>query len=238
MKIRFITNLCFELTFADGRRLLTDPWFAEGAFYGSWHNFPPVPTELKEVIVGNYYHWIYISHLHPDHCDKKTLAQFPKNTKIVIGKFPHNHLRRVIEGLGFTNILEISFRKKCDLDGLNIVMFDDFASSNTGVISNVQYTLDTSFLIQDIDGEKIFNCVDNPIRLVDADAIFTEHGNVDVAILPLGGASSYPHAFYCYSKRRNCRKRPIKRQQLFKNLLTSRKPYKPKQLFPQLAITF
>ena len=50
---------------------------------------------------------LYISHLHCDHFDPKTLGKYKnKNTKIIIKKFKSKRLKNKIKNLGFKNIIE------------------------------------------------------------------------------------------------------------------------------------
>ena len=30
-------------------KLLTDPWYVDGEFYGTWYNYPPCTVNLKEL---------------------------------------------------------------------------------------------------------------------------------------------------------------------------------------------
>lgn len=47
MKIEFIANASFLITFKNGKTLLTDPWFENSCFYGAWHNWPPLVDKEK-----------------------------------------------------------------------------------------------------------------------------------------------------------------------------------------------
>lgn len=47
MKIEFIANASFLITFKNGKTLLTDPWFENSCFYGAWRNWPPLVDKEK-----------------------------------------------------------------------------------------------------------------------------------------------------------------------------------------------
>ena len=58
-----------------GEKILCDPWFVDGCYYGSWHHYPKFEFNEKEFDDVDY---IYISHIHPDHFDIKTLQKLKK----------------------------------------------------------------------------------------------------------------------------------------------------------------
>jgi len=69
-------------------KLLTDPWLTDGIYYGSWSHYPyyDLKKNLKEI---NSYDAIYISHIHEDHCDDKTLSLIRKDIPIYIHSFDY-----------------------------------------------------------------------------------------------------------------------------------------------------
>lgn len=192
VKVEYVANAGFVLTLSDGRVLLTDPWMSDGAYYGSWYNYPPLSDELRERYTSLRPDWIYISHLHPDHLDTKTLRQYPLDTPVVIGLLPHRHLHRSISQLGFTRIVELPLDEPTDVDGIEMTVLDQFA---TAPGDEVDYVIDTSLVVRDSDGTLLLNVVDNPMTLQAARGVVAQFGHPDVAILPYSGASFYPHAF-------------------------------------------
>jgi L-ascorbate metabolism protein UlaG (beta-lactamase superfamily) len=103
------------------RYLLLDPWHTRPAF-GSWlpnfHQYvnPTYIAALGEKLT------ILISHAHDDHCDDELLALFDKKTRIVTAKFHSGSVRRRLEALGFTNILECP-EEGIELESLQINSF-------------------------------------------------------------------------------------------------------------------
>ena len=83
-------------------KLLTDPWYVDGEFYGTWYNYPPCTVNLKELenIDG-----IYISHIHPDHYDpiflRKLIARYG-DVKILIPDHNPNYLLFKSKSDGFS----------------------------------------------------------------------------------------------------------------------------------------
>ena len=207
MKIEGITNASAVITLSNHRTLLFDPWYSDGISYGSWYNFPPLanPERYKELRPD----YLYISHIHQDHLDPETLVHYPKDTEIWIGRLPQDHLERAIRALGFDNLRIFPLEEPTDHDGLTVTVFGDFAPTSLGVSEAVNYALDTSILIRDVDGTQLFNVNDNTIQVADAERIADRFGSPDVSLIPASGASLYPHAFPMYSREE---KRQLARQ--------------------------
>jgi UDP-MurNAc hydroxylase len=79
-------------------KVLCDPWLIDGEYYGSWYHYPPFEFNPDEFANVDY---IYITHIHPDHFSKKTLARLNKNIPVIIHKYESEFLRGNIERLGF-----------------------------------------------------------------------------------------------------------------------------------------
>lgn len=55
--------------------------------------------------------YIYINHVHPDHCSPKTLSKLNKKIPVLIHKFPNKFLKNIIEKLGF-DVIELENNKR------------------------------------------------------------------------------------------------------------------------------
>ncbi len=66
-----------------GKRILFDPWLDEGIFHGAWHHYPPVNLENGILGLGRF-DYIFISHIHEDHCSLGTLQLLNKDAEIVL----------------------------------------------------------------------------------------------------------------------------------------------------------
>jgi L-ascorbate metabolism protein UlaG (beta-lactamase superfamily) len=214
MRAEFISNAGFVLTLRDGRVLVTDPWVSGGAYYGSWFNYPPVSDDLLERYASLRPDWIYVSHVHPDHLDPKTLRQYPPDTPILIGRLPHRHLHRSVSQLGFTRIVELELGEPTEVDGVEVTILNQFATAGGGYEDEVNYAIDTSLVVRDGDGTTLLNVVDNPITLQAAQEVVAQFGRPDVAILPYSGASLYPHAFAYSDEDKDERTRRLREQKL------------------------
>ena len=75
---------------SNGISILCDPWLIDGIYYGSWCNFPPIP--VKDLDFDNI-DYIYLSHIHPDHFDPKTMALLSKDIPVLIHRYHQNFLK-------------------------------------------------------------------------------------------------------------------------------------------------
>ena len=49
MKIKYMSSASVLIQDEDSS-ILTDPWFIDGEFYGSWHNYPPCTIKFDELV--------------------------------------------------------------------------------------------------------------------------------------------------------------------------------------------
>ena len=112
MKIKLYRSSTVGIT-TSSTTILTDPWLVDGAYYGSWSHFPPFDLE-KNIQEINSYKAIYISHIHPDHCSKKTIQKMDKSIPVFIHKFHNNFLKLTIERMGF-KVIEVENGKKTQI---------------------------------------------------------------------------------------------------------------------------
>ncbi len=96
IKVTYYYSACVGISTAEVS-ILCDPWFTEGAFDGSWFQYPKLENPIDKI---GEYDYIYISHLHSDHYDPEFLldylACYP-DTKVVIGDFQPNYLAKMMD---------------------------------------------------------------------------------------------------------------------------------------------
>jgi L-ascorbate metabolism protein UlaG (beta-lactamase superfamily) len=199
MRIEFITNASAIFHFANGKRLLTDPWYSDGIYLGTLFNFPPLTRSQRSQYLGSAPDYIYISHFHGDHLDPASLSHFSKDTPVLIGEFATPALKGAVRSCGFTDIRELPFRQVVTIDGFKVVIFPQFAPSGDDAGGDDYLPVDTSILVEDVDGASAFFAVDNPMQVQDAVEMRERFGEVDAALLPYSGASVYPWAYRMYS---------------------------------------
>src|SRR5688572_30207174 len=86
MDIQFFGHNCF-IVGNETAQIVIDPWLTEnGAFYGSWFQWPVnhalVPVLIEKIARKRTY--IYISHEHQDHFDIDTLKNLQKHCPDVL----------------------------------------------------------------------------------------------------------------------------------------------------------
>lgn len=193
MKIKFFTNAMMEIS-SEHFRLLCDPWCIPGAFDGSWWHWPPLRTKPEDLV--DYTH-LYISHIHPDHCDLATLRRLPNKTVpvIILKREGETFLRRKIASCGFNNFIEVPNGHSVDVGGLFVAtMYEAFSKSVFVPDAEVPNVIDSSLVVS--DGEtKVFNANDNVPTPEACVRIKEEHKHFHVVLLPYGGIGPYPSSY-------------------------------------------
>ena len=80
MKVTFVADSTFIFEHA-GLRILTDPWIGTTIYGGAWRQFPPPVIKPSDVGRLDY---IFISHIHEDHCDPQTIAALDRNAIVLL----------------------------------------------------------------------------------------------------------------------------------------------------------
>ena len=182
MKVIHYGNACFSL-FHHGIHILCDPWLEGPAVAGGWEKFPPSQTRVKDLPKIDY---IYISHIHSDHCEYHTLQKLDKAIPIIILDRKPNFLEKMLRGVGFENMLLLPERKKTLIaPGLHA---ETFGAEVDHISSNI---IDSSILF-DFGDYIALNCNDNtPVESFCQD-VAARYNKIDLAFLPSAGGSGYP----------------------------------------------
>ncbi|HLY37274.1 MAG TPA: MBL fold metallo-hydrolase [Candidatus Binatia bacterium] len=99
---------------AGGRTLLTDPWLVDPLGSNSASHFPPLVHDPARLAAET--DAIYVSHVHPDHFHRPSLALFPRTTPIYIGGYRRKTFRDELRRLGFP-VVEVPFDVPARIDG-------------------------------------------------------------------------------------------------------------------------
>jgi UDP-MurNAc hydroxylase len=181
MKITFLghAGLYIETKTAS---VLCDPWF-NSAFMGSWYPFP-ANDGIEPNTIGNP-DFLYISHQHQDHLDRKFLTDHvSKKTRVLLPEFPLGHFRTLLEDCGFRNFETIKNNEPTRIDGLD-VMIAAVTSPSDGPIGDSGLALG--------DGETlVFN--QNDCHPQDLKAL-QSLGTFDGHFLQFSGAIWYPFVY-------------------------------------------
>jgi UDP-MurNAc hydroxylase len=167
--------------------ILCDPW-VNPAYFASWFPFPD-NTGLDWDALGDV-DYLYVSHLHKDHFDPKTLVDHVnKDATVLLPDYPVPDLRRELEKLGFTKFFETEDSVKHTVSGPKgdlDVMIIALRAPADGPIG------DSGLVVS--DGETTcFNM--NDARPVDMDVLHDAFGKVDIHLLQYSGAIWYPMVY-------------------------------------------
>ena len=201
MKIKHLASAT-NIISTDSAKILTDPWLEDGEYYGSWFHYPPITPDYDEI---NSVDAIYISHIHPDHFSRLTLAKIDKSIPILIHKYAFPFLKINIEKLGF-NVVEVEHGQGCEIGDITIQIYAadncdpsqcyKFFGCGLSEVKMGSTTIDTMAIIT--DGNKtILNVNDCPYKLSEKtlDVILEEHDDIDLLLTGYSGASSYPQCW-------------------------------------------
>ena len=190
MELEFISNTgCFLEH--NGIVIGMDIWLTQGAFEGSWFHFPPL---RKTKYTEKNCHYIYISHIHPDHFDMKALSNCEKNTTFIVPNYFNNLLEKKIKNFGFKNIISLGKNESCTLAcGAKIKLFGQFVN-NLHADANFGNMIDSSIVLE-WAGKTLLNCNDNYLDKKSAFAIKEEFQKIDLALMPHSASGPYPASF-------------------------------------------
>lgn len=170
-----------------GFRILTDPWFTDGAYDGTWYQFPKIsPFDFI-----NKPDLIYISHIHPDHYDAKFLKE-------LISKF--GDIPILIPDLSPNYLL---FKGKSD--GLNLKPTNHFKNEKVEIFIEVNDTgsasdIDSALVVKDLQTEHVLlnlnDCIYNQLHVNKLQNIIDGLSkNIDLLALGYTGAGNYPQTY-------------------------------------------
>jgi len=202
MKITYISSSTIILE-NNNHKILMDPWFVDGEYYGSWCHYPKLNIDIDLINSCNY---IYISHIHPDHFSRKSLELVNKNIPILILNYSSKFLKFNIEKLGF-RVIELNHNE-------DFIIYDDFkirilAADNCNPelcgkffgCSNVENSYQTT----QIDSLAVFHSLENVVLNVNdcpfelsektLSLIKKDFEKVDLLLVGYAGAGPFPQCF-------------------------------------------
>lgn len=174
--IRHLGHAGFTVTWG-GARLLIDPWFNPG-FLESWFPWPDNRGLIREA----WGDWLYVSHAHEDHFDRRFLTGLDKTVRVVVPRFPSRQMERELRALGFTRLISLGHGEQHQVvPGFTVTMLTDPGKED-------------SALLVDAGGFRFLDSNDCELPAGQWP------GGVDVLACQYSGASWYPHC-YAYPPR-------------------------------------
>jgi len=170
-----------------GKRMLFDPWMNEGILHGSWFHWPRLNVALSEIGRLDY---IYISHIHEDHCAPGTIKHLNRDAEIIImDREPEipNFVKR------FLKINRFDFKKvhlirtqtpTAIAPGLTV----DMVTADPAPEYN--YQIDSGLILK-WGGKTLYNANDCAPYPGSINCIKKTYGTLDLALLPYAGGSGY-----------------------------------------------
>jgi UDP-MurNAc hydroxylase len=185
MKVTLIADSCFLFEY-QGVRILTDPWIGTPAYDGAWLQFPQPVINAKEVGRLDY---IFISHIHEDHCDLKTLLYLDRSAKIVLMDRHPNLVENFLHyhNLSFGEVIKLRPRQLWEVTPS---LFFEVVEADPA--HDLNHLIDSSLIIH-FDGKAVYFANDNPPYPALDD--YLSRYQFDLALLPPVGGSGYPACY-------------------------------------------
>lgn len=182
MKLKYIYSACVVIETPDCR-ICCDPWFTQGAYDGSWFQYPRLEDPITAIGRIDY---VYVSHIHPDHYDvqflKSLLLSNPDCVVIVGSENQHFLVSKMLRD-GFTPV-SIS---RLSVGETEIGIFPNFAYG--------EMDIDSALVVKagNLSVVNMNDCAfdENQVKRIRE---FCE-GNPDLACLPYAGAGPYPQMY-------------------------------------------
>ncbi|HHY09545.1 MAG TPA: metal-dependent hydrolase [Firmicutes bacterium] len=166
-KIKWLGHAAFEITTAQEKRILIDPWISGN---------PLAPVNAGELERPDL---ILITHDHHDHYGSD-LPKFLKNGQGILAAQPEVVAKAKEDGISADNIVNggsgMNIGGTVEIDGIKVTMTQAVHSSDVGTPAGFIITLE--------DGKVIYHAGDTGI--FSAMELFAELYSIDVALLPIG----------------------------------------------------
>jgi UDP-MurNAc hydroxylase len=174
----------------EGVRILFDPWLDDGIFHGAWYHYPPLAASLEDI---GHVDYIYISHIHEDHCSAETIRYLNRDAEIILMDRNPNFVARFLETNGFKFKVVHLIKPRAEKEirpGLSVGMLEADPSND------MAYLIDSALFVR-WDGFTVFNANDCQTYEEGLKYVREKYGKPDLALLPYSGGSGYPS---CYAQ--------------------------------------
>lgn len=240
MRIQYISSAC-TLIENEGIRILCDPWLTEGIYYGSWYHYPLPALTTKDFQDVDY---IYITHIHPDHCDVESLKQFPKSIPILIHDYEEKFLFNLLKRVGFERIIEVLHHQPyyfSDDFKVEILAADNCDPTKCGrwfgchlQEAPTKTTQIDSLAVFSGGGHVVVNTNDCPFELAKevCKYITAKYSSIDFLLVGYSGAGPYPQCMINYSDEEKLTRAAAKKQSFLDQAIHYIETLQPKFFLP------
>jgi UDP-MurNAc hydroxylase len=188
----------------EGVKCLCDPWFTDGIYMGSWYHVPRLEARPEDFADVDF---IYISHVHPDHCDIEALKRLPKTATVLIAPYAERFLATMLRGRGY-KVRELQpgqpfymgdafFIEIMAADACNPQLCGQWIGCQLpGAVPGLSYQIDSLAWFQ--GGKRsILNTNDCPFGLARQGLLelMSRRGKPDMLLVGYSGASCWPQCF-------------------------------------------
>ncbi len=226
MKFEFISNACGIFYGSKKTKILCDPWVVNKVFEGSWFNYPPLKTKIKDLQKVDA---IYLSHIHPDHYDERNF-DFPKEVPIIILDEGPNFLKKNLIKKGYNNFIEIKNNETKSFKEFELTLYKPFTKHiyEESLLGNL---IDSALVVKEDDIVAI-NFNDNTPDAKACVELNKKFGTINLALMNYNAAGPYPSCFDNLSEnnKKNEHDRILKRN--FDHLCETIPLLKPKAVMP------
>jgi len=203
MRTVFYGHACLKLDTAAGS-VLMDPWFSrEGAFYGSWFQYPENAPLLEAALAGTGA--ICVSHNHADHLDPAVLALACARDQALRIHIPRYRTGWLVDRLAriaapiLDRFIEHEPWEPFEAGGASVFFVPEDAPSAVD-----------SAIVASAGGESVVDLNDSHLSADQLRRIRARLGRVDLLALQCSGASEFP---ICYDYPLETRRALARRKQ-------------------------
>lgn len=185
-----ITNLGGATAIVEhrGKRMLFDPWLDDGIFHGSWFHWPPVTVKPADL---GHIDYVYISHIHEDHCSAGTIRHINRDAEIIIMDRQPNFVANFLRANGFdfakVHLIPPRHGKQITED-----LFVDMVEADPA--NEMAFMIDSSLVLR-WGARTLFNANDCQPHEGGLRYLRDTYPKIDLALLPYSGGSGYPSCY-------------------------------------------
>jgi UDP-MurNAc hydroxylase len=171
-----------------GKRMLFDPWLDDGIFHGAWYHWPKMQVGIEDL---GRFDYIYISHIHEDHCSAGTIKHLNTDAEIIVMEKKPNFVLKFLKenDFNFKKVHVIPARTEIEIaPGLKVNMVEPDPANE------MAFVIDSALVIR-WDDFILYNANDCQPHADGLKYIKDYYGRVDYALLPYAGGSGYPSCY-------------------------------------------
>lgn len=170
-----------------GKRMLMDPWLDDGIFHGAWYHYPPMNFSLEQLGRIDY---VYISHVHEDHCSAGTIRHIHCGAEVIIADKRPNFVERFLQTHGFKFAKVHKVKPRTPLQIAPDMLVDVIEADPA---NEMAFSVDSALILR-WGTTTLYNANDCQPYRGGIDYI-KAHYQLDLALLPYSGGSGYPSCY-------------------------------------------